>query len=589
VKTFAAALALVCLLSTSALAGDPGVTDYRVSPVMDHGALSAIEVQLRFDADASGQTRLHLPNEWGGGDHLWRFVHDLRIGGAQAVSEDGPDVRVIRSAPGAPIVVTYRVANPQPADPAMDSKDFGEPIIRPDWAYMIGFTIFAFPQDSGHKPARFTWSGGPKGWGFASDLDQLSAIGATGGNVLESVILTSPRLKILDREGGASRVRLAVLGDYGFQDAAFSDLVLKIVSAERDFWKAAPSPFLVTLAPLGGKADGSSFRGANLNDSYALIATRNMSLELMRVLLAHEYFHSWNSKQVGGLMEGPREAEGYWFSEGFTDFYARRLALRYGLIDLDGFVQNWNDALAEYASSDVREAANDTIAASFWSNPQMNKLPYDRGSMFAALIDHDVRQASAGRRGIDDIMFAMRAAAHGGGGDGKSDAAQLFPTAARQATGLDVAPLVSRYMVKGEIITLPADAFGGCITVSTVRIPTFDPGFDRDKSAATGIITGVDPAGPAYAAGMRDGFKRVGREGGKDGDSRVELGYRVVDASGVERLILYRPEGRATMTLQQLAVAPGLDAPAKAACARTVSGGQAAAASTSAEPQAKSG
>ena len=83
------------------------------------------------------------------------------------------------------------------------------------------------------------------------------------------------------------------------------------------------------------------------------------------------------------------------------------------------------------------------------------------------------------------------------------------------------------------------------------------------------MFTGVDPSGPAYAAGMRDGMKRLGREGGKDGDSRVDIAYRVGDASG-ERWIRYRPEGKTKIALQELAVKPGVDAAAEAACVRDI-------------------
>ncbi|MGH1560899.1 hypothetical protein ACRAWD_30785 [Caulobacter segnis] len=40
-----------------------------------------------------------------------------------------------------------------------------------------------------------------------------------------------------------------------------------------------------------------------------------------------------------------------WFVEGFTDFYARRLALRSGLHNKADFAAGWNQALLAYATS----------------------------------------------------------------------------------------------------------------------------------------------------------------------------------------------------------------------------------------------
>lgn len=83
----------------------------------------------------------------------------------------------------------------------------------------------------------------------------------------------------------------------------------------------------------------------------------------------------------------------------------------------------------------------------------------------------------------------------------------------------------------------------------------------------------MDPAGPAYAAGLRDGMKRLGRVGGKEGDSRVPIGYRVAGADGVERLIQYQPEGKAILDLQTVSVIAGLSAQQRVACVKDLGGG----------------
>ena len=118
-----------CLLAfgtaAQAAPNDLGV-DYSLAAVMDHGALAAMEVRMSFAADADGETKLTLPTEWGGGEKLWRFVSQLKVEGAEAVTDDGPAARIIRSAPRAPIHVSYRLTNPQPTDPPAGGADFGE-------------------------------------------------------------------------------------------------------------------------------------------------------------------------------------------------------------------------------------------------------------------------------------------------------------------------------------------------------------------------------------------------------------------------------------------------------------------------------
>jgi hypothetical protein len=68
---------------------------------------------------------------------------------------------------------------------------------------------------------------------------------------------------------------------------------------------------------------------------------------------------------------------------------------------------------------------------------------------------------------------------------------------------------------------------------------------------AAGILAGVDPETPAYAAGMRDGMRLIRREAGALNDSSVEIAYRVKDGDG-ERVIRYMPRGKTQVKLQRV-------------------------------------
>jgi predicted metalloprotease with PDZ domain len=297
------------------------------------------------------------------------------------------------------------------------------------------------------------------------------------------------------------------------------------------------------------------------------------TLDRFPFLLAHERLHTWIPFGLGGLPD-EKEALDYWFSEGFTDFYASRLLLRSGVWSLDDYVNRANEMLARYWQSGVRNAPNARIQQGFHSDDAVQQLPYDRGWLLAALWDDRLRRASGGRVNLDAAMLKQRALALQDDAGGVTiHAAQLFPTAYRLVGGGDLGPDLAKYVEGGATVELPADLYGACATVATEHIAAFDRGFDGAKSAETGVITGVEPDGPAYAAGLRDGMKRLGREGVVDGDSRIVIGYRVIDDKGSERVIRYHPAGKLQVTLQQVRVAPGLSASQLTACARLMSGG----------------
>ena len=74
--------------------------------------------------------------------------------------------------------------------------------------------------------------------------------------------------------------------------------------------------------------------------------TTNAKMEDVASLLAHEYFHNWNTIAFGGMKQP--EALIYWFSEGFTDYYTYQLLFRSGLINAEKYVAQYNQFAKEY-------------------------------------------------------------------------------------------------------------------------------------------------------------------------------------------------------------------------------------------------
>ncbi len=198
------------------------------------------------------------------------------------------------------------------------------------------------------------------------------------------------------------------------------------------------------------------------------------------------------------MHDGPGEPADYWFSEGFTEFYTGRTLLGAGLWSLEDYVADLNDKLAAYANSPVRNAPNSRIVEAFWTDSAVETLPYQRGMFLALLWDGRLREA--GRGDLDAVMFDARDRFLRAAAGAKPNAAENV-IASYEHVGPDLAPDLKHFVEDGETVLLPTDLFGDCAAVRTTQIATFDPGFDREKSAADGIIAGVDPNGPAYAAG----------------------------------------------------------------------------------------
>lgn len=204
IKALAAGAAAV-LLTGPAQAAPPSDT-YRLAPVVENGKVTALSITLTLPADADGETRLTLPGDWGGGEKLWRFAKDLSIEGG-VVTAPHETTRIVKSKPGAPLTVRYRVVSAYDGEPPVDSVTYAQPIVGPEGFYVVGHTVFIRPEGRDGDRARFTWDAAGSSLVFASDLERL----AKAPGALDDV-LGRHRLQGPDRPDARGRRRAAAPG-----------------------------------------------------------------------------------------------------------------------------------------------------------------------------------------------------------------------------------------------------------------------------------------------------------------------------------------------------------------------------------------
>lgn len=542
---------LIALLTIGA--ADPSQQStiaYELAPEMQGQTVAALNVTIRLRAEKSGLTTLDWIDSWAGERKLGQWARDIRVEGSTAVSRAPNGGRIIRSAPGAPLVMRYKIVSAYAADPTVKDSEQARPVIRPGWFYSVGEVLYARPAGRDGALASFAWQG-PKNVGFASDTEHSKGLAnrpRTVGDILESIAIGGRDLSVISVNLNGAPLRIALVGRFGFDARAFEATAQKVVAVEREFWRdTRPGPFLITAIPLASDPGLVSFGGTGRSDAFATWIDRSADLPSLTWLLAHEYFHSWNVRQLGRFPDKV-EAEAYWMSEGFTDFYARRLMLRAGLWTKERFVADWNEMLRAYAASSFRETGNVEAAVKFWSgNYQAEKIPYQRGALLAALWDRQLRER--GGIGLDDVLRAQRQRTFLAG---KTPELTAAFTAEMDRAGIDIRPDIDRYLTKGGAVLLKENAFGGCARVTTLDLPVFERGWDSDATAKAGnVLVGVDPASNAYAAGLRDGLKYLRRLGGEPGNSAVDYVLEMQDGA-TKRQFTFRPAGKKVLRTQQI-------------------------------------
>jgi predicted metalloprotease with PDZ domain len=559
-------LSLVCttfsLHAQTAPPNDPVV--YTLAPNFTQGSLTDLLVTIRFRGEHTGRTVLLLPDRWAGEKELWRNLKDVTVEGATSVTEDGGARRIILADPDAKLTVHYRVVSAIDHEPTFDDGQPFKPWIRPTWFYAFGEGIFAVPEGRVDSQAQFDWKDAHSTFRFASDLQHLA--GATRaatrpgvvGDIQESILLGGEDVQLISHHEDGGDLRIALRGATAFSAEQFDTLVTKIIHDERDFWGDKGQPYLVTLVAAKSPQQVVSLGGSGRTDAFALSIADSTKLDQIRALLAHEYFHTWNPRQLGSMPNGPEEFLGSWFSEGFTDYYMRALLLRYGLFTPQDFADSWNKGLSAYANSSVRNASNQVVKEEFWKNYEVQKLPYQRGAMLAALWNQRLSHRSAGKLNLDSILRRQRQEAKALPHKPEGGGPALFAKAAA-SLGLDVSNDLKHYIDDGSPILLPADVFGPCFDVTSETKPRFDYGFDVEATGKAGnVITGLRKDSPAYMAGMRDGMRLTGREAGVPGDSSQEYALKVEDG-GVPQVIRFLPKGQDEITLQRVVVRHSMD------------------------------
>lgn len=520
----------------------------------------AVRITLRLPGDVDGLTLVGIAESWGGIDATPEEIHDLAAaddsGAVCKITPAGTHRWTISHAPGAALTLTYELrAEARPPLP-LGHNDY-RPLVRDGLFHAIGNHALVLPEGLvGPVDFQVSWSGF-EGWAAASSLGpglETRTIARTVEDFRSTFFIAGEPslLRLASRELNGNTVGVALIdADWGFTDERFLDLVLQVVGAERDFFADHTDPwFLVALTPNGARAGehGFSFGGTGLLNCFALYCNTGLDLspgsehtERIEHLLAHEYFHTWNGGKI--RIDAP-EGSAYWFSEGFTEYYARKLLRNAGLWSDEQALADLNESLAGYDRNPMRAIPNSRIVEDFWNDRDVSDVPYRRGNLLALALDEAIRARSGGAESLDSLMRELYARAAAGRPAPTPD--ELFAMLELRA-GDDLASKVRACVERGEDIPLPETLADGALTLSSGLMRVSDDGFDLDASRAAARITGVRPGTGAADAGLRDGEVLVSVE-------------RLPPVNGPGRLRVVTRQGDGT---EQISVFEAVSAPIK--------------------------
>lgn len=223
---------------------------------------------------------------------------------------------------------------------------------------------------------------------------------------------------------------VVIAGRHGVDHARLLRDMQKICTYQIELF-GEPAPFnrYVFLV----MATGSEYGGLEHRNSTALICSRDdlpqpgqdeVSAGYRRLLglVSHEYFHSWNVKRLKPQVFAPYDLtqENYtrllWAFEGITSYYDDLTLVRTGLISAETYLcelgKAWSAVLRNPGTEiqTLEEASFDAWIKYYRqdeNSPNSLVSYYTKGAMVALLLDATIREASAGKFSLDDVMRAL--------------------------------------------------------------------------------------------------------------------------------------------------------------------------------------
>ena len=250
-------------------------------------------------------------------------------------------------------------------------------------------------------------------------------------------------------------------------------------------------------------------------------------------LCSHEYFHTWNVKRIKPAAFAPYDlrTEGYtsllWLFEGFTSYYDDLVLVRSGVIDEAAYLKliakTVNGVLrgSGRTKQSVAESSFDAWVKYYRQDenaPNAIVSYYTKGSLIGLALDLTIREQTAGRKSLDDVMRTLwqrygRDFYEGkarGTGVAEEEIEQLFD----EVTGLKLKRFFDRY-VRGTD-DLPFERLFASLGVTTTderKDAKPSLGVRTAKDGNDCKLANVHEGGPAHKAGLSAGDILVALDG----------------------------------------------------------------------------
>jgi predicted metalloprotease with PDZ domain len=358
--------------------------------------------------------------------------------------------------------------------------------------------------------------------------------------------------KDFDFEAEGKPHRLMIFGEGNWDATKMIEDLKKIITTCREFWGELPYEhytFMLHCTPTSG--GGTEHINSTIMGTRPYIFRDPANYRGFIGLAVHEFFHTWNVKQMrpAGITPYDFTKENYteelWLAEGGTDYYTTVLTRRAGFNTVEqtfaalaGLIRNAYARPGRHVQS-LAESSFDAWVKLWKSSTNAFNSEvdyYEKGEQVSLLLDLEIRQRSENRASLDDVMRTLyKRFPLGRKGYTNTDLQKV----AEELTQSGFAEFFRDYVYgKKEIAFAKFLTYAGLEVVEKDKDGQVDLGISLSPASERAIVRRVTAGSAAYAAGLDLGDELLALN-----DVRV----RANDLS--ERLKEYKPGDKVTLTV----------------------------------------
>lgn len=370
---------------------------------------------------ASDSTYFHYSNELWGEENLFQCLSEFKGSKGYRFRLVPDSNRIVVYHPNAATVsFSYVIKQDYPGN---SRSIFSRPRLQPTFFHILGQSMFSVPEllfeDNVEDPemeATIDWVGFPKDFVLHNMLGTQQLHQSFKGKLwteFYNTLFVGGDYRIRSFEHQHKKVYFAIRGEWKvYEDSQLLELFQRTLITQRDFWNDQNFDYYtVIMTPTETSSDTVEYRGQSVNGSriyngFMIQSTNNPFNDMgtIKYIFNHEMMHDW----IGGKMMMAHEELNYWFSEGFTDYYAYKNQLRNGALSPEEWLAKFNEeVLKPHYENPERNQPNYRIKDDFWKNYNIEKLPYRRGALFAFWLDQQLLVSSDGKTSLDDLMRTL--------------------------------------------------------------------------------------------------------------------------------------------------------------------------------------